>query len=288
MIRFQLFRPKIHPSEQRGLFESSLNRSSIFREIVMSRPSAELRSGHTWHIGNVEKLDKDGLYFAFGRTTKKSLDLWDDKSGDFKAVKFDSAPYTHVLFDSHLQLCAIAAKSSLSSKPAEIANKLQKLLDQYLNEQQYSARVEIVPLIDPQDFIKWLSDAFMVRRFSVQIARPNPFDAHKDFQEPLEKILEEANGETGNAVIRGKDLDLDTLKEISHSAAASGMDANATAIQKEGDPAVRRHMKDKSVTCQEKDIKGKKNKMSVLAKARQIYSRIHGTSSGGGDTWGET
>jgi hypothetical protein len=46
-----------------------------------------LRKRYYWHIGNVLSLDKDGGYFAAGRTTKSMIKKYDEKSWNFIGEK---------------------------------------------------------------------------------------------------------------------------------------------------------------------------------------------------------
>jgi len=81
MPEFQVFRLKVYPSKQISLFDKEKKISGILKDVIESLPSAELRSGMIWHIGNVRKLDGAGLYFRIGRTTTSTIEIY--KDGNF-------------------------------------------------------------------------------------------------------------------------------------------------------------------------------------------------------------
>ena len=103
-----------------------------------------------------------------------------------------------------------------------IAEKIEKLLSLnsgiFLNE----VRVEISPIPDPEGFIRQLSKASLVTRFTASFGGPNPFDADEYFQRPMSDYLAAARGEEGSTTIKGESLSNETLVEVSKSTAATG------------------------------------------------------------------
>ena len=114
MLEFQMFRIKVYPSPQSLLFEPPKTPPEIIEDVILSLPSVELRKGMIWHIGNISTLEEGGLYFRIGRTTKSTLEIYEN--GNFEEQEFETAPYTHMVLDIRLELCAIAKKSKLSPK----------------------------------------------------------------------------------------------------------------------------------------------------------------------------
>jgi hypothetical protein len=223
MLNFHLFRIKVYPRQQMDLFEKERSPSEIFRQTILSFPSVELRKGKVWQIGNVTPIDNVGIYFRVGRTSKSKIELC--PKGNFIDEKFDSAPYTHVLLDVELEVCAIAKKSRLSPKPTGIASQLGRLLNQPERGRQFKARFEIVEINDPEDFVTHIRHAYVISKFWVTFSKPNPFDVDKDFVGPMEKLLDSANGEKGKTEVKGENLNAERLEEIARSAASTyGMD----------------------------------------------------------------
>ena len=86
MLEFQMFRIKVYPSPQGFLFEPPKTPSEILKDVILSLPSAELRKGMIWHIGNLSPIKEGGLYFRIGRTTKSTLEIYEN--GNFElAIK---------------------------------------------------------------------------------------------------------------------------------------------------------------------------------------------------------
>lgn len=86
MPEFQVFRLKVYPSKQISLFEKGKKPADTLKDVIESLPSAELRKGMIWHIGNVKKLDDAGLYFRIGRTTTSTIEIYQD--GNFLDQEF--------------------------------------------------------------------------------------------------------------------------------------------------------------------------------------------------------
>jgi hypothetical protein len=139
MLDFQLFRLKIYPSRQLLLFEKEKIRLEILKETIYSLPSLELRKGTVWHIGNVTELDKTGLYFRIGRTSTSTIEIY--KNGNFIDEQFETAPYTHLVLDINLEICAIAKKPRLSPKISGIANQFVKIIERVRKRQVFSGRI---------------------------------------------------------------------------------------------------------------------------------------------------
>jgi len=93
VIRFQLFRLRLFLEPT--LFIKDVKRDEVLRTIISERPSAELRKGYWWHIGNVKELDENGAYFALGRTTKSIVEQYDPETRNFVVDEHPESPYTH-------------------------------------------------------------------------------------------------------------------------------------------------------------------------------------------------
>ena len=76
-MRYQLFRVRMTAPSQRDMFKKAPDRPTVLRSILELRPSGEFRTGSVWHIGNVEALDSNSIYFAVGRTARTTWELFD-------------------------------------------------------------------------------------------------------------------------------------------------------------------------------------------------------------------
>jgi len=276
MLQFQLFRVKIYPPAQNSLFAREFSPQLVLAETIRQKPASVLRKGHTWHIGNIVSLDLFGVYFALGRTTKSTIELYDAASKNFLEREFETAPYTHVICDTSLEVCGIAAKAQLAPSVEGIARQLEKLLNASVNESE-GYRFEISAIHDPEEFIQQIKEAYSVKRFAITFTLPNPFDVNEDFQRPMERLLRDARGEGGKTSLAGNDLNADVLADLARSAAATGNQAEATIKRTESAKPVRRRLRGGVATVTEEELATDEDRRSVLRDIRDLYDRIRGS-----------
>jgi hypothetical protein len=277
MLHFQLFRIKVVAPGQKSLFDSEFSPQVALVETLRKKPAGELRIGYTWHVGNISDLDESGMYFALGRTTRSTVEMYDPTSGNFVEAEFETAPYTHVICDTSLEVCGIARKSRLAQTAAGIARQLQNLLNASTSEST-RWRFEVSAISDPEEFIAQLRAAYVVTRFGLTFTLPNPFDVNKDFQEPMERLLRDADGQRGKTLLNGKDLDTDVLEELARSAAATGNDAEATIKRTANSKPARRRLAGDVASITEKDIGSDSDRKGILDEIRGLYARIRGST----------
>lgn len=281
MLEFNLFRVKVVRPSQQDIFGNGMTNADAIAAVIHSRPSAELRRGHYWHVGNVEQIDPSGYYFAIGRTTRSTIPLFDEKAGNFVELEFESAPYTHTFVDIALGVCGIAKKSQLSPTTEGIARQLGRLFNQTEAAIGASLKFEIGPISDPEGFIEQLRHAYAVTSFGITFSRPNPFDVNTDFQLPMERTLQAANGTEGSATLKGSNLDPGPLEELARSAAATGNDAFARLYPNEGGRSVRRRLRTNAATVTHEDLEHDTDaRRSVLERIRNAYVGIRRASDG--------
>jgi len=275
MLEFQLFRMKVYPSKQLSLIEPPKTPPEILKDVILSLPSAELRKDMIWHIGNVSTLEEGGLYFRIGRTTKSTLEIY--KDGNFDEQEFETAPYTHVILDIWLEVCAIARKPKLSPKTTGIANQFVRLLNESKRTRQIEASFDIDEINDPTDFIDHLRQAFSVSKFWVTFSRPNAFDVNEDFVKPTRKLLEDSNGEKGKTELEGDNLNTESLEDIARSAASTGDDASAWLQTSETSQKARKRLKGNPIIVMQEDVSDPAHRMKILHLIREKYKRVRGT-----------
>jgi hypothetical protein len=276
VLKFQLFRIKVYPRTQQLLFEEERSRSEVLRETVASLPTAEFRSGLTWHVGNLTEIDANGVYFRLGRTSTATIEIFDSQRAAFIDQEFEAAPYTHVILDYDLEVCAIANKPRLSPTIKGIARRFARLLNNSPRARELGGTFEIDDIKDPNDFIIQLKEAYSVSKFSVRFSRPNPFDAQEHFVRPFQRMIEESDGEQGKAEIKGKDLNPNALEAVARSAAATGDDASAWLEPTEGARKIKKQLRGNTVTFSERDIADQDQRRSVLDRMRDLYHKIRG------------
>jgi len=271
-IEYSLFRVKFIKPSQASLFTENLNPREFLLQAIDDKPSAELRTGYTWHIGNLSYFSLSSGYFAIGRTTSSTVEKFDEVSGNFVEEELEESPYTHCVFDSEIGIIGIAKKPNLSPYTTTIANNLEKLLSS-VNVIKFShITVQIRPIPDPDGFLKAISEAYRVFRFSATFRGPNPFDADAFFQKPLSVYLSSANGNKGKATISGDDLNRDVLVEVTRSSAATGNEASARIIKARNQKAVTINLKGDPV--KRKYDEENHNPQFILADLLRTYHRI--------------
>jgi hypothetical protein len=274
MLDFQLFRLKVHLPNQIDIFGKPQPPSEILKEIIYSHPSAELRKGMIWHIGNVIALDENGYYFRIGKTTTLTIEVY--QNGNFLDQEFETAPYTHLILDSRLEICAIAKKPRLSQKISGISNQFRKLLDESEKGKYFRGSFEIDAIKDPEDFISHLQRAYAISKFWITFSKPNPFDVNADFLKPMARLLNESNGEKGKTELEGENLSADKLETLTRSAASTGDDAGALMIVDQTNMRMRKTLKTNPLILKHEDLSDENQKRDLLHKIREIYHRIRG------------
>ncbi len=276
MLEFQLFRIKVYPSEQM-VFNGPKKPSEILLETIESLPSAEIRNGMIWHLGNICEIDENGLYFRVGRTTKAKREIYQE--GNFTDEEFEEAPYTHIILDIPIEVCAIAKKAKLSPSPKGIANQLIKLFAGSEPARHYGAKFEIDWLKNPEDLITQIKQAYAISRFSMTFSRPNPFDIEEEFIKPFSKFMKESQGEKGKAQVEGENLKPQLLENLTRSVAATGNDATARLQIRKEDKPTTIHLRENPVFISQDDVSDDKQKKGLLNKVRQVYKEVRGKLS---------
>jgi hypothetical protein len=259
------------------LFAEQVRPADAVRRAVEEKPTAVIGArGGRWHIGNVQVLDDNGLYFALGRTSRATVQLLDPRTGDFLEAERETAPYTHVVLDVPREVCAIARKTNLAPNSLSLGHNLARVLNASSIAQRYGATFQVAPLSDPEDFVRMLQSAYAIRRFTVTFARFNPFDAEEDWHKPMQRLADAANGQAGSTSLKGPALNEAPLEALTRSVASTGDDARALLLLEEGQSPVRRSLRRDTATITERDVETIEERRSVLAKLRAKYREIRG------------
>jgi hypothetical protein len=279
MLDFQLFRIKVFPSAQSTLFESDKTPQQILVETIRSLPETRSRQGLVWHIGNVTDVDESSIYFRVGRTSKSTVEVYHD--GRFIDEEFETSPYTHVLLETQIEVCAIARKSKLADTTSGIARQLARLLNRSDSARAIRARFEVSMINDPEGFISRLRDAVSVETFWMTFTKPNAIDVDEDFIKPAERLLSEADGNRGKTQIQGKRMAVDVLEQLSRSAASTGDNAGASVRQDENQPSIRISLRGNAVDLAQDSVDTDEEKLTLLQRLRDKYEEIReGLSKG--------
>lgn len=242
-IEYSLFRVKFIRPRQASFLHTDLTPQAVLLTCIDEKPSAELRKGFNWHIGNVQMFEATSGYFAFGRTTTSTIEKFNTLSGNFVEEELETSPYTHCVFDASIGLIGISKKTNLSQTTKGIATQLEKLLSLTAVVKENAIAVEVRPIPDPEGFLKAISEAFRVFSFTATFRGPNPFDADEYFQRPMAVYLSSANGFKGKTTINGDDLNREVLQEVTRSTAATGNEASAKVQKSKREKAMTVNLK---------------------------------------------
>jgi hypothetical protein len=276
MIEFQLFRVKVFLPQQMSLLEPPRPRSDILREVIESKPEAQLRRGVQWHLGNVEQIGTDALYFRVGRTTTSTLEFFED--GKFADQLFETAPYTHALIDLPTEVCVIAKKTQLSHQTTGIANQLARLFEHSETALKLETEFKIGEINDPEDFISHLKSAYLISKFTVWFTQPNPFDVNEDFIRPAQKLVRASNGHQGKTELKGQSLNAKVLEDISRSAAATSDDAVAWIKPTATKRRVKKRLKGNPVILQQEDVDDTESRGRLVQRMLDLYKKVRNSS----------
>lgn len=274
---FSLFRVKVLLPGDPTLFAGSMTPSEVLEAMILERPTARAWNRQVWHIGNVERIDENGVYFALGRTARTTRPVLDENTGNFVENEFDHAPYTHVVLDLPTEVCAIARRGELAPTTEAIGNRLERVLAATRLAGELHAVVQVSPVSDPSRFLEDLRAAYAIRSFTFTVTRPNAFDIEKDIVKPLEEYTREAGADTGSTTVRGQALKLEPLEDIARSAAATGDNASARLKLNQRGRAVVRRLRGDAAAINHLDVDSREEKAGLLAKLRAQYRRIRGS-----------
>lgn len=225
-LTFQLFRVQVFLPPQRSLFQETadLHISQYLEEMMREGSSSETHTGEQrWHAGNLERVDEDGLYFRFGKD--RTITGARYEADRFIDEAIDTGAYTHVLLDTKLEIAAIARNSALSSESTAVARQFERFLSGTQFSKTRALTISVSAIVDPAELIALIRQSVYIRRFRVEITRPNAFDVNEDFIRPGQRALEYLGGEKGQSDVSGHHLDPERIVEVTRSAASVGTDA---------------------------------------------------------------
>jgi hypothetical protein len=214
------------------------------------------------------------MYFRVGRISRSTLEVYQD--GVFADQEFETAPYTHVFLDIPLEVCCIAKKSRLAPTAVGVSHQFARLLNRSEFTRQMQAEFEIDPINDPKDLIAYLGSASSVQKFWITFKRPNPFDANKDFQQPMQNLLNSTGGSKGKTELQGTEMVVESLEKMARAAAATGDDAAAVMTLERQARRVTKRLRGNPVVFSQADVVEDADKRSVLTRMRDLYQRIRG------------
>ena len=272
MNAFHLYRIKIERYKDQPLFSENIVAGKEILKAIERKPSAELRKGQTWHIGNVQSVDNNGYVFALGKTAMVTREVYDDTRGDFLDEPGEDAPYTHVAIDIALQVCAIAHKSKIAQNPDKLANNLARLLNSDLFKRD-AITFTLSMIRQPDEFLELVRNAIKITHFEMTFSPPNPWDV-VGFHKQQETFLESIAGKNGVTKVSGKQLDKTTIENLTRSIAASGDTAKAKIQSKDDKKPLTKKLSENPLILSTDEVNTTDQRKELLDKLREAYHRI--------------
>lgn len=279
-MQLDLFRIKVFPRDKQGsLFDDGRSPQQAIKNAIEDQATSRRYRGAQWHIGNVEPVGEQGLYFRLGRGSRAMLSQIDEETGNFTEAVFENAPYTHCLIETPLELCMVARNSRLAPSTESIAKRLQAVLNQSATAERLGARFVVGVISNPDQFLSLLAEAYSIQSFTFWVQRRNPIDADEDFVQPFERLVGAANAFSGRATVKGHDLASAPLERIARSAAATGDDARAKLKIEEDSPPVVKTLQGDSASISVEALDSLEERVNAILKAKNEYRRIRGSDT---------
>lgn len=248
-----------------------MSAADIFRAALEEKPSMELREDNVWHIGNVETLGDTGGKFAVGRTTKMTVEKFDQTSGDFLKQTDDSGPYTQVFFYADIGLLGIAKKSRVAPDVKSISRRIKGLFEKTRVTIETGVEVRVDSIPDPENFLEKIKSAYAITKFKANFTGPNPIDADELFQKPISVYCNALGGENGSVEVFGKSLNEDVVEAVTKSTAATGNTASARIKKADQKKSIAISLKGDAVRVSVEDTA---TDLEAFKEIRQAYNEI--------------
>lgn len=228
---YYLYRVKLTRDHQKDIFDDGAKPKEIFSEAINSKPSVKLNRGGEWRLANLTEIGADGGYFVVGRISKSKADKFDFSKEVFFEDEDYQGPFARVYFNKILGILAIEDKSKVNSNVDATADRVKKLIISTNALKTRKVKCDVEEIRDPDGFIKQVLDCDNVLGFTSYFTGPNPIDADKYFQKPLEVYADLMKASQGKIQVQGPNLDKEMVTAAARTSAATANGASAR-IQK--------------------------------------------------------
>jgi len=270
-----MLRCKAEPRAQLDAFSDRMVAAEIVAQSFLARPTAKVRRGAIWHIGNTE-LEEDGtVSFALGREAIVKAQEYDTARREFREIDQSQAPFTVGVYDPRNQTAGILIRGGVSLGVREVAKKLQTLLEEAGIARKNNSEIVVDFIPDPSGFIEVLRHAHRITRHEFEFSPPNPPDDNKYIKEPLKKFAQRVGASEGKTSVKGPNLDKDELIELTREIVASGDEASANIQMEPGSQIERRHLQTNPL--REQVVAGEHESTAIAIKRAMVkgYSGIN-------------
>lgn len=234
-LQFLLCRIHVHKGNQSSLeingFEefNDMTPGEVLKRTIESRPTFTGRKNVKWSIGNIKHIDDTSLIFVIGYEKQEQIGV-KDSEGNFFDTQIDMAPHTSVLLDWDLEVAGIEITSKFNN--LILANRLKQLLNNSHIASNSDTEFDVLPVDNPEEFIKWLASSHKITTYECSFSRSNFRDTDADIQQPLQSIADLADGKNNILKLKNEEgLNKNILLSLTRVMILSGQKIKAK-IQK--------------------------------------------------------
>jgi len=275
---FTLFRIICKQPYETSLFPSIIEPREAILALLKQQPSGEIREGYTWHVGNLNIVSEDYIWFRFGRISDAIVPQYDEIKKNFIDEESEQAPNALMLIDMHYQVIAIENKYQLHPKVTRIGSTFERILNEWLTTTRQSIKIEIRELRDLEDIIQLINNSHRIRGIEYEVARRNNWDVEEHVQRRHEDLLEFSNADLATTEITGSNIHKEAAIKITRAINAKGRPVKIKAMRRPGEKATKKTSMDKHKTISVDKPKTNEDMVMTLDTVRLEYTNMrHGT-----------
>lgn len=269
-----LLRTKAEQLRQTDAFRRSLPSTQIISQSFLSRPTAKIPKGATWHIGNTEQFEPNAIFFALGREAAVRSQQFNELTREFEESEERQAPFTVGVYDINTQVTGVLQRPGVSLAPHEVAKKLKILLESAGIAREHNCKVSVDVIPDPREFFNILQSAHKIKSFEFEFSLPNPPDDEVYIQRPLKKFAQSSGATSGKAHFKGDSLDPEEIIKITRAVAAEGDQASAKVEMKPGMKAEKKRLRGNPLKARLPELSGNDLPRVILKSIETAYKSL--------------
>jgi len=216
VIEFRIFQFLL----EKTLYSPNIERPALLSLLIKSRPRSRFLSNKVdaeWIISNVDDIGSDSLKFFLGK--KNDIEISQlNQAGDIVEKPEEDIPHAIVYLHLPTGVGAIELNSEVAATSLAISKRLQILLASSGVVQDLAITIKVNPLRVSTDFTSRISDAFRLVMIQANYGKPNPPDALRRVQQPVQSFLSELNGDTAKVKFTGENLEKEPALDLATTA----------------------------------------------------------------------
>lgn len=240
-MKLTLFRIICGQVYENSLFKGTTEPRDAIIAVLKQQPSGEVREGYTWHVGNLNIISDDYIWFRFGRISDAILPQYDEINKLFIDEESEHAPNALIFLDLHYQVVAIEHNYQLLPNVVRIGKMLERVLNDWLLASLSPVKLEVRELRDLEDIISFINSSYRILTLTFEVGRKNNWDVDTHVQRPHEELLSITNGDVATTEISGSDLNKESAVRVARAVNAKGRVVKIKAMRRPGDKAIKKN-----------------------------------------------